>query len=136
MKRPIFLSSFFSTNWSGSKFFTSAAIWQAKSVGSKEVMRAMSHLPASRLRQASSLLLPTAQMSPNPVTTTRRLKIVAPGNTSAGGRRSLGALGVFADVLYGIFDSANLLRVLVGDLDIEGFFESHYEFDCVQRIGA
>ena len=28
MKRPIFLTSFFSMNLSGSKFFTSAAIWQ------------------------------------------------------------------------------------------------------------
>ena len=40
MKRPIFFSSFFSMKFSGSKFLTSAAIWQANWEASKWVMGA------------------------------------------------------------------------------------------------
>ena len=43
---------------------------------------------------------------------------------------------VLADVIDGIGDGANLLRVLVGNLDVEGLFESHHELDGVERIGA
>ena len=47
MKRPIFFTSFFSMNLKGSKFRTSAAIWQANSVASNAVMRSTPLLPAS-----------------------------------------------------------------------------------------
>ena len=84
MNRPIFFTSFFSTNWRGAKFFTSAAIWQAKSEGSKAVMRAMPLFAASRLLQVSSLVLPTPQISPTPVITTRRFKGQIPRCAVAG----------------------------------------------------
>ena len=78
MKRPIFFSSFFSMNCSGSKFLTSAAIWQANWEASNCVMRAMPLLPASKFFHTSSRVLPTAQISPMPVTTTRRANYFPP----------------------------------------------------------
>src|SRR5580698_4393424 len=123
MKRPIFLTSFFSMKFSGSKFFTSAAIWQAKFVESNWVMRATPLLPASTACHTSPVVLPTPQIRPRPVTTTLRPKLLA-------------AFRMLADVIDGVLHGADLFRVLVGDLDIEAFFESHDQFDCIERIGA
>src|SRR5215472_3027932 len=75
MKRPTFLSSFFSIQLSGSKFFTSPAKRQSNPVASKWVMGAMPPLPARRLLQTSSVPIPQAQTRPTPVTTTRRLNV-------------------------------------------------------------
>src|SRR5580704_7199769 len=50
MNRPIFLSSFFSTQSSGSKFFTSPAMRQSKPVASKCVTGPIPHFPACRPR--------------------------------------------------------------------------------------
>src|ERR1700751_5242013 len=123
MKRAILRASFLSTNCSGSKPLTSAAIWQAKAEASKLVMRSTPLLPASKACQVSSALLPTAQMTPIPVTTTRRSKL-------------LRSFRVRVDVVVGVLDGADLLRVLVGDLDLEGLLEGHDQFDGLERIGA
>ena len=40
------------------------------------------------------------------------------------------------DVLDRILDGANLLRVFVGDDDLEGFFESEHELDEAELISA
>src|SRR5712692_435225 len=72
MKRPIFFSSFFSMNLSGSKFLTSAAIWQANCEASNWVMRATPLWPASRFLHTSSVVRPTPQIRPMPVITTLR----------------------------------------------------------------
>src|SRR5689334_4326480 len=119
MKRPIFFTSFFSINCSGSKLRTSAAIWQAYCDTSKEVILPTPLLPASRLLQTSSVVLPTPQMSPMPVTTTRRAKLLL-------------LFRVRADVVHGILDGADLLRIFVGNLDVEAFFERHHQLDRVQ----
>ena len=74
MKRPIFFTSFFSMNLKGSKLRTSPAIWQAKAEASKAVMRSTPLLPASRDCQTASVVLPTEQIRPMPVMTTRRLR--------------------------------------------------------------
>src|SRR5579859_3437735 len=70
MKRAIFLISFFSMKLSGSKPLTSAAIWQEKLLASNCVILPTPPLPATMLFQISVLVLPTAQISPSPVTTT------------------------------------------------------------------
>src|ERR1019366_6030014 len=44
-------------------------------------------------------------------------------------------LGLF-DVIDGVLDGLDLLRVLVGDLNVEGFLELHDELDDVERVGA
>src|SRR6185312_1423000 len=123
MKRPIFFTSFFSMKFSGSKPLTSAAIWQACCEVSKCVMRVTPLLPARRFCQVSSVVLPTAEISPIPVTTTRLCKL-------------LSAFRVLADVVDGVFYGADLLGILIGDLDVEGLFECHYQFNRVERIGA
>src|SRR5258706_13366607 len=127
MKRPIFFTSFFSMNWKGSKLRTSAAIWQANAEASNPVMRSTPLLPASRACHTESVVLPTAQIRPMPVMTTRLSKLLA---------KLLARLRVFADVVDGIRHGANLLRILVGDFNIEGLFESHHELDGIERIGA
>src|ERR1044071_4359876 len=123
MKRAILRDSFFSMNWRASKPLTSAAIWQAKAETSKLVMRSTPLLPASSACQTSSTLLPTAQIRPRPVTTTRRSKL-------------LRSFRVRVDVVDGVLDGADLFRVLVGDFDFEGFFEGHDELDGIERIGS
>src|ERR1700722_2011672 len=123
MKRPIFFTSFFSTNCRGSKFFTSAAIWHANWEVSKCVILPTPLLPASRFFHTCSVLLPTPQTRPIPVTTTLRCKLLA-------------AFRMLADVVDRILDGANLLGVFIGNLDFEGFFEGHHQFYGVQRVGT
>src|SRR6266481_957343 len=127
MKRPIFFTSFFSMKLKGSKFRTSPAIWQAKAEASNWVMRSIPLLPASRACHTEPVVLPTAQIRPTPVMTTRLSKLLA---------KLLACLRVFADVLDGIRNGANLLCILVGDFNIEGLFEGHHELDGIERIGA
>src|SRR6202050_3147951 len=119
MKRPIFLTSFFSMKLSGSKFLTSAAIWQAKFVESNWVMRATPLLPASTACHTSPVVFPTPQIRPMPVTTTLRPKLLA-------------AFRMLGDVVNGILNGTDFFRVLVRDFDVEALFEGHHEFDRVQ----
>src|SRR5215470_9472238 len=123
MKRAIFLTSFFSMNCSGSKFLTSAAIRQANAEASKPVMQLTPLLPASKACQTASVVLPTPQIRPMPVMTTRRDKLLA-------------RLCVLADVVHGVLHGADLFRVLIGNFDVEGLFEGHYEFDCIEGVGS
>src|SRR5713226_5462015 len=123
MKRPIFLTSFFSMKFSGSKRLTSAAIWQANADASNPVMRSTPFLPASKAGHTSAVVLPTAQSRPRPVMTTRRAKLLA-------------CLRVFADVVDGIRHGADLFGVFVGNLDIESLFEGHDQFHGVERVGS
>src|SRR5579872_5511557 len=150
MKRAIFLSSFFSTQFSGSKFLTSPAIWQSNALASNCVTRPTPLLPASRLRHTSSVPIPHPQTKPTPVTTTRRFKgKTSPVRISACrrgkhaalpyGRQEaelLACLGVLLDVFDGILHRGNLFGVLIGDFDAESFFEGHHELDRIERIGA
>src|SRR5664279_512096 len=122
MKRPILRASFFSTNCKGSKFFTSAAIWQANREASKPLMRSTPLLPASNACQTSPELCPMPQISPTPVTTTRRAKLFS--------------FRVGVDVIDRILHGTDLLRLLVRNLDVEGLFKGHYQFDGVERVSA
>src|SRR5207244_1782298 len=51
-------------------------------------------------------------------------------------RQLLPRFRVLANVIDGVLDGAYFLGVFVGDLDFESFFESHYQLDGVQRVGA
>src|SRR6266851_9647142 len=123
MKRPIFLTSFFSTKLRGSKFLTSAAIWQAKLLESNWVMRATPLLPASKPCHTSPVVFPTPQIRPMPVTTTLRPKLLA-------------TFRMLPNVIDGVLHGADLFRILVGNFDVEAFFESHHQFDRIQRVRA
>src|SRR3954453_21226929 len=123
MKRPIFFTSFFSTKLRGSKFFTSAAIWHANWEASNCVILPTPLLPASSPCQTSLTLLPTPQIRPSPVMTTRRCKLFA-------------AFRVLVDVFDGVFHGADFFGVLIGDFDVEGFFEGHHQLNGVEGVGA
>src|SRR3984885_10323241 len=116
MKRAIFLSSFFSTHFRGSKLRTSPAMRQSKAVASKCVTGPMPLLPASKLRQTSSVPIPQPQINPTPVTTTRRFTGKSPVS-EWGPAELLRCLGVLFDVLDGVFDRGNLLCVFIRNLD-------------------
>src|SRR5579864_124386 len=45
-------------------------------------------------------------------------------------------LGVLADIVDRVLNGADFFGVLVGDFDLESFFESHDQFDGVERVGA
>src|SRR5229473_1448775 len=132
MNRPIFLSSFFSIHWKGSKFFTSPANWQSNPAGSKPTILAMPVCPATRPFQTSSVPMPSAQTSPTPVTTTRRFKFAILLLDSAAGLFL--CLGVFLDVLVGVLDRGDLLGVFIGNLDAKRLFKGHNELDGIERV--
>src|SRR6516225_12038298 len=133
MNRPIFLISFFSIHWNGSKFFTSPAIWQSNPVVSKCVMRSTPLFPATRFSQLSSVPMPSAQTNPTPVTTTRRVNSLAP---SCDDSCALFALRVFLDVLDRVLHCGHFLGVFIRHFDPEGLFKRHYQFHLVERIRA
>src|SRR6185312_3465497 len=124
MKRPILRASFFSTKFSGSKFFTSAAKVTGKPVASNPWMGAMPLTPARRFRQISGAEFPTPQIKPRPVTTTLRV-IFWVKALFASFRGLFVLLDVFDCVLHGL----DLLGILVRDFQIEGFLKLHHQFN-------
>src|ERR1700761_2920845 len=119
MNRPILRDSFLSINFSGSKFFTSAANCTAKFEASKAVIGPTPLFPANSWLQTSAVVLPTPQISPTPVMTTRRFT------------RLLACLRVLLDVIDRVLNGLDLFGVFVGDFEIEGLFELHDELDHV-----
>src|SRR3984957_2002963 len=120
MKRPILRASFLSMKRRGSKSLTSAAKRTGWPVRLKALISAMPLRPAIRPSQTSGAVLPTRQIRPRPVTTTRRCSIFL-----------LCRLLILFDVVDGIFDGFNLFGIFVRDLDVEGLFELHDELDDV-----
>src|SRR5688500_6193543 len=120
MNLAIFLISFFSIQRVGSKSFTSPAMRQLKAVASSCVIGPMPLRPSMTARQFSSVFDPTDESRPIPVTTTLRDKSGAPF-------RCVGKLllRLAFDVRDGVFYSGDLFGVLIGDVDIERFFEGH-----------
>src|SRR5215218_4675693 len=143
MKMSIFLTSFFSTNCSGSKAFTSAAKRVEKAAASNRVIGPMPLRPARSDSQVASVPMPTDDTRPIPVTTTRLLNLPPPRVAARSARnaparlpqrRLLLVLGVRLDVLDGFLHARDLLGVLVGDLNPELFLERHHEFHRVERV--
>src|SRR5579871_1981399 len=128
MKTSIFLTSFFSKKLSGSKPFTSPAMRAENCDASKWVMGPMPLRPSQSASQVALVPMPTDEMRPTPVRTTRLLK---PPPSA----RSL-LLRVALDVLDGFLHSRDLLGILVGNLDAELLLERHDELDGVERVGA
>src|SRR6266852_5662834 len=133
MNRPIFFSSFFSIHWKGSKPLISPPMRQSKPVVSKLVIVDTPLTPARRFFQLSSVPMPSAQTSPTPVTTTRRV------NCSYSRMRwycpaALLPFGVLVDILDRILDGRHLLGVLVRHFNPERLLERHHQFHLVQRV--
>src|SRR3954463_16272281 len=98
------------------KPLTSPANRHARFAASKRVIRSMPLLPASRLDQDSSTVVPTGLTQPRPVTTTRRRDDM---------ERS--GLLVRHRVVDGVLHCRDLLGILVGDLDAELVFQRHHQ---------
>src|SRR6266550_5692641 len=126
MKTSIFLTSFFSTNCSASKFFTSPAMRVANCVASNLVIEPTPLWPARIASQFASVPMPSDDTRPMPVTTTRRLLVMS----------LLFGFSVRLDVLDGFFHARDLLGILVGNFDPELLLERHHELHGIERVGA
>src|SRR5713101_3360750 len=130
INRPIFLSSFFSTQCRGSKSRTSPAMVQSNPVGSNWVMARMPLFPARRFFQTSSVPIPRPQTNPTPVTTTRRLTAeILLMTIQRLANLLLGA--VFLDVVDSVLYGGNFLGVLVRNFNPKGLFKGHHKFDRI-----
>src|SRR5688572_28196158 len=125
MKPSSFLTSFFDTNWRGSKFLTTPPKRVAYAEASKLVIGPIPIRPAHKASQFASVPIPTEEIRPTPVMTTRRVK----------SRPVLLLLGVRFDVAHRVLDARDLLGILVGDLDAEFLFERHDQFNGIEGIG-
>src|SRR5689334_7288456 len=92
-------------------------------------MRSMPDFPSISPCHVASLPMPRGEIMPMPVMTTRRL-------VKRVGVFWLLRFGVFVDVLDGVLDLADLLRLIVGNLDAELFLESHDQLDGIERVRA
>src|SRR5215212_4609054 len=99
---------------------------------SKWVIAPIPLRPAQSASQFASVPMPSGDTMPTPVTTTRLLKEppdlpASPEGLDYGPGLPAGLLlfAVGLDVLDRFLHARDLLRVVVGDLDPELFFESH-----------
>src|SRR5688572_14688595 len=79
MKVSDFLTSFFSIHCSGLKPCTSPAIFVVYCAGSNLVIGPTPERPATRPSHVGSLPMPSGEIIPSPVTTTRRLVMLSVG---------------------------------------------------------
>src|ERR1043165_994143 len=113
MKVSDFLTSFFAIHCSGLKPRTSPAILQAESVASNLVMVPTPDFPSRMPRQVGSLPMPSGEIIPIPVTTTRRFCMCDGwGARKARAREPVPAglrgFGALLDVVDGVPDFADL----------------------------
>src|SRR5438105_5328380 len=152
MKTSIFLTSFLSTNCSGSNALTSPAIRAECCDASKRVMGPIPLRPAQSASQFACVPMASGDTSPTPDTTTRllnpppsgsgcsrTLRLAAVVSAAKGGRYRGGlflGLRVRLDVLDRFLHARDLLGVLVRNFDPELLLEGHHELDGVERVGA
>src|ERR1019366_5004369 len=123
VKRSISLSFFRSMKRVGSQPLTSPAMRTRKAEQSNSEMGPMPLCPASSALQDSAVPMPTGVTRPMPVMTTRSI-----------GDALL--LSVLLDVVDGVLDGADLLRVFVRDVDLESLFERQHELHQAERVGT
>src|ERR1700691_1031850 len=120
-------------------------------VTSMRVIGPIPLLPLTTASQADGTVLPTGEMIPRPVTTTRRLLTLylcgasegcdARGRAECARRRPRGVLpwtsrlcATLVDVINRLVDGRDLLGILIRDLDLELLFQSHHQLDRIQRV--
>src|SRR5690242_9158678 len=106
----------------GSNPFTSQAKRTGSCAGSKRVMGPAPDVPAMSALHVVSVSVPNGVTSPRPVTATRRRTWLLPH--------------LVVEVLHRIADRAELLRLFVGDVDVEFLLERHDQLDGVEAVGA
>src|SRR5580658_6607412 len=92
--------------------------------------------PAAKACQNSWALWPSAEMTPMPVTATRRG--IVRGLGSGAGRRliPLTALEQLCDSVDHVANRAQALRGLVRNIDVEFAFDGEEDIDPIQRVDA
>src|SRR5918992_6039584 len=103
-KRSYRRASFLSMYSRASKLFTSQANRTESCEGSNFRIGAAPGVPARSADQVDSTSFPTGVTSPRPVTTTRRVNLLS---------------DLLVQVIHGVAHGAQLLGVLVGDVDVE-----------------
>src|SRR4051812_17191534 len=106
---------------------------------SKRVMGPMPLRPSIKAVQLASVPTPSGDTSPTPVTATRRRSLDLKIGIRCGGWRCRGGGAVLVsdvvlDVVDRFFHVADLLGLLVRDLDPELLFEGHHQLDDVQGV--
>ena len=110
---------------------TSAPLGKRSSVRSTDLSGAMPERPAWSACQNSPMLWPSAEMTPMPVTATRR------GMLGADRRLiSLAAFEQLGDSVDHVAHRAQALRGVVGDIDVEFAFDGEKDIDPIQRVDA
>src|SRR5688572_24115287 len=109
-KRSYLRASFLSMYRNGSNALTSQANRTESCAGSNFLIGAAPGVPASKADQVASTSFPTGVTSPRPVTTTRRVNLLP---------------DLLVEIIHRIAHGAKLLRVLVGDVDVELLLEGH-----------
>src|SRR5580698_534640 len=110
---------------------TCPATLQGESLASNTVMAPMPDSALINRRQTCSTPTPRGQAMPMPVTTTRR---ITTGLSRSSQCRFL--LLLLFDIVDRVLDGGDLLRRVLGDLDVEFFLECHHQFDRVQAVGT
>src|SRR5258708_5334465 len=137
MKRSLRRASFLSMYCSGLNPFTSPAMRLGSSFASKWVMRPIPLLPETHACQAASVPIPMGVTKPRPVTTTLlSTRCMRKLSASFAPRFRAELLLVLVDEADRILDGLDVLRLLVGDLDLELLFHRHDQLDDVERVRA
>src|SRR6185312_2222317 len=155
MKSSMRRASLGAMYWLTSKSRTGPPKRTGKADTSKRVIGPIPLSPCRIASHADFSVLPTGEMMPRPVMTTRRLLTrylyedptdgrgagsCHPAGPEAGPdapRRSGSGFGTpIVDVLDSLLNRRDLLGVLIGNLDLELLFEGHDELDRVERVGS
>src|SRR5688572_3665011 len=120
-KRSYLRASFLSMYSRGSKPFTSQANRTESCEGSHLRIGAAPGVPARSADHVDSTSFPTGVTRPRPVTTARRVNLLP---------------DLLVQVIHGVADGAQLLRILVGNVDVELLLEGHDQLDGVQTVRA
>ncbi len=135
MNRAIFLISFFSAQWRGSKSRTSPAIVQSKAVVSNWVIVRIAALSRQEILPDLVGADPqTADQSDtryhNPAAHLMHTLLVILQ------RPAELLLAVLGDVVDRVFHGGDFFRVFVGDFNPKSLFKGHHQFHRVQGIRA
>src|SRR5215469_10327863 len=129
VKRSIRRASLRSMNCSATKSFTSPAIRESSCSALKRVIGPMPDFPANIASQFFSVPVPSGEIKPVPVMTTRRSATVSPLQPP-----DQPSLLVRVDVVDRIAHGLDVLCLLVGDLHLELFFHRHHQLHDVQAV--
>src|SRR5437016_13036953 len=115
-------TSFLSMYCAGLNAFTSQANFTGLRAGSNRVIGPAPERPAMRPSQVLETLVPSGVTTPRPVIATRRRIALFPH--------------LLVQVLHRLPHGAELLGLLVGDVDVEFLLEGHDQLNGVEAVGA